>query len=164
MDGEGTLGQTELDITIAGQNSTDLDDNVTMTFNEQYNTSDTAVCVWWNENIQEWMTNGCTTKFNSADGSVTCLCNHLTTFAVIHALNSKGACFIDTEFHIVSLFFIICFLIISAYVIVSIYPFYKNHSMSNICCRHLFLLALLRPIALGLPHLTCDFLLYHELL
>ena len=125
LTGKGKLGSTELDITIVGQNTTDLDDNVTMTFNEQYNSSDTAVCVWLNETSGNWSDKGCRTKFND-DGSVTCYCNHLTTFATMHALSSNGACFLDDEFHIVSLFFIVFFLIIAAYIIASIYPFYRK--------------------------------------
>ena len=88
IDGNGRLGATELEITIAGQNTTDLDDDVTMTFYEQYNTSDTALCVWFNEQSQEWDTSGCTTTFNT-DGSVTCSCNHLTVFATMHELNAQ---------------------------------------------------------------------------
>ena len=50
---------------------------------------DTEMCVSWDFTVQDWTPRGCTTLVGE-DGIVTCICNHLTNFAVLvvmfHAL------------------------------------------------------------------------------
>ncbi len=48
-----------------------------------------SLCVWWNGDDSRWEASGCETIVDSASGTVSCDCSHLTTFAVIENVNKN---------------------------------------------------------------------------
>ena len=41
------------------------------------------ICVTWDFEQEDWISDGCITSNITQDGIVTCSCNHLTNFAVL---------------------------------------------------------------------------------
>ncbi|XP_029452129.1 adhesion G-protein coupled receptor F1-like isoform X2 [Rhinatrema bivittatum] len=56
--------------------------NVNMTFKlENKKCGQIPICVYWNSTLEKWSSDGCTTHITN--GVTTCLCTHLTSFAVL---------------------------------------------------------------------------------
>ena len=56
---------TGVNINLIGTNITELDQNVTITFANNNSTgNNVAHCVWWDESLNQWNTDGCFAKYN----------------------------------------------------------------------------------------------------
>ncbi|KAM5165042.1 adhesion G-protein coupled receptor F1-like [Mantella aurantiaca] len=56
--------------------------NIHMSFTcGNYSCDQTAVCVFWDFNLDKWSSNGCVTQITN--GSTTCICSHLTSFSIL---------------------------------------------------------------------------------
>eukprot|EP01083_Nonionella_stella_P037527 102304_1 len=84
----GTLSNNSVSITIS--NATVLTSNISFTFKcGDTGCDDEFECVWYNETNDIWSTTGCVASIDTEHGEITCLCNHMTTFATVHNLHSS---------------------------------------------------------------------------
>lgn len=107
------VGSKVLSVTIDGvSHNTDFKNNESVIFNLTV-TKDQALsqnpCVFWNEDISKWNSNGCTLSDVSEFPSemvVTCICTHLTSFAIL--LDAGDGAISDAEAETLSYFVYVC--------------------------------------------------------
>ena len=181
----GSAHNDEIAITIiSSQNSTDLYNvtgNVTIIFekiwldpNINNNATVVQLCVWYNVSADLWSTEGCTSYYDEESRTVTCNCNHLTTFTVLSTIaddsddgNSKNNCsdvFDLTDYSGALLTFIIClfvfilsFVAYKFFVLVRLKLFLSKYKQRQESYKGLFFCAIRCVIQV----IDCDLLLIY---
>ncbi|XP_019630705.1 PREDICTED: uncharacterized protein LOC109474784 [Branchiostoma belcheri] len=115
---ERTVNSRIISATLVNRNSSDdarVAGNVTIVLEHTEKTSNISSCVFWNITEGDWSDKGCTKKNTSDTQQTVCVCNHLTSFAILvdvtgqeHPFALSVITYIGCIISIVCLFFCIC--------------------------------------------------------
>eukprot|EP01083_Nonionella_stella_P056165 148071_1 len=127
-DFEGTLADHSVSINL-NTNASSLASNVNFTFEcGGRSCDDSFECVWYNAQDEMWQNEGCSTEIHG-DDTISCSCDHLTTFATIHNIHSicdndyVSEWLQSDEWNGINLCLAVLFLIIFIAAVMEMYPF-----------------------------------------
>ncbi|XP_068689595.1 adhesion G protein-coupled receptor L4-like [Montipora foliosa] len=92
-----TINTHIISVSIFPPAKAELVKNVTLVFKNLKSAGNDRECVFWNLSESKWSGDGCYVNFTPGSSETTCVCNHLTHFAVLMDLTNVDAKLSQTD-------------------------------------------------------------------